>query len=558
MAPNGGNAITFTEVDDLNNPVSTFIYSELHSEPSSRDGLRNGIEGRVDIAHSSSASTPWSVKSLQNLLIDVFLPTGYPHSVSEDYIPYQLFDSLQAFSSSIAGLLSSRAVLQGVGVGNADASPTSALLLHILQDTSGRIATILFAHRVGTALEPECKMYRFAADIFNDLAMVLDCLSPMIPAGVSRVTVLSAAGVLRALCGVAGGSSKASLSAHFAKWGNLAEVNAKDSSQETVISLVGMLVGSLVVSHITSFTATWLTLLALLTLHLSLNYAAVRSVQMTTLNRQRANIVFSSMLSSDASFAALQTSTLSQEQSGGAVADHQTNPRKLRPQAQQKPLLQTPSPADVSRQERIFDASSLLKWYPHHTPHLHSDGQVQAAPAPEALGKCEIGVSLGQFMATSSSPTSSGSLKTALPLATLASLFSDEDYILVFTFPQGRRGRGSAKILLKQHATSKTHLKAWMHALLAARLCTDEHATCVSSPSLSSSKQQGVREKERNSSSTDERIIAILEKTLRFLNEFSRFEGYIEALRDAGWEVDGDAGVSALETRIERRVVVVS
>lgn len=114
----------------------------------------------------------------------------------------------------------------GVGVGNASASPTSALLLHILQDTSGRIATILFAHRVGTALEPECKMYRLAADVFNDFAMILDCLSPMIPSGSCRVGVLSTAGVLRALCGVSGGSSKASLSAHFAKWGNLAEVNA--------------------------------------------------------------------------------------------------------------------------------------------------------------------------------------------------------------------------------------------------------------------------------------------------------------------------------------------
>lgn len=56
--------------------------------------------------------------------------------------------------------------------------------------------------------------------------MVLDCLSPLVPAGVGRVGVLSLAGVLRALCGVAGGSSKASLSAHFARWGNLAEVNA--------------------------------------------------------------------------------------------------------------------------------------------------------------------------------------------------------------------------------------------------------------------------------------------------------------------------------------------
>jgi hypothetical protein len=87
------------------------------------------------------------------------------------------------------------------------------------------MATILFAHRLGTALEPECKMYRLAADIFNDTAMVLDCLSPVFPKPL-RVAVLSFASCLRALCGVCAGSSKASLSAHFAKAGNLGEVNA--------------------------------------------------------------------------------------------------------------------------------------------------------------------------------------------------------------------------------------------------------------------------------------------------------------------------------------------
>lgn len=114
----------------------------------------------------------------------------------------------------------------GVGVGNPTASPTTALLLHTLQDTTSRLATIAFAYRIGTALEPECKRYRLAADVFNDLGMVLNCLSPMVPAGFARVCVLSAAGVLTALCGVAGGSSKATLSAHFARGGNLAEVNA--------------------------------------------------------------------------------------------------------------------------------------------------------------------------------------------------------------------------------------------------------------------------------------------------------------------------------------------
>jgi Vitamin B6 photo-protection and homoeostasis len=62
--------------------------------------------------------------------------------------------------------------------------------------------------------------------VFNDVAMVLDCLSPLVGIRAGRVAILSGAGVLRALCGVAAGSSKASLSAHFSKWGNIAELNA--------------------------------------------------------------------------------------------------------------------------------------------------------------------------------------------------------------------------------------------------------------------------------------------------------------------------------------------
>lgn len=110
-------------------------------------------------------------------------------------------------------------------MGDANASPTAALLLSVLQESMGRIATILFAHRLGTSLEPECKMYRLAADVFNDTAMVLDCLSPAFPKA-TRVLILSFSSVLRSLCGVCAGSAKASLSAHFAKRGNLGELNA--------------------------------------------------------------------------------------------------------------------------------------------------------------------------------------------------------------------------------------------------------------------------------------------------------------------------------------------
>ncbi|TKA71199.1 hypothetical protein B0A49_06127 [Cryomyces minteri] len=185
----------------------------------------------------------------------------------------------------------------------------------------GRIATILFAHKLGTSLEPEAKMYRLAADVFNDTAMILDCLSPAFPK-LARVLILSSSSVLRALCGVAAGSSKASLSAHFAKWGNLGELNAKDSSQETVVSLMGMLAGSLVVSWVSSPLATWSTLLLLLSIHLATNHAAVRAVSMRTLNRQRANLVFSHLIEDD----------------------------------------EVLTPEEVSKKERIFDWDGVVRW----------------------------------------------------------------------------------------------------------------------------------------------------------------------------------------------------
>ncbi|EAU36182.1 predicted protein [Aspergillus terreus NIH2624] len=402
------NRITFTEVDEVNHPTATYIYSA------------DGQNGRVDIVLPPHNSQTWSLRALKTLLIEVFLPAGYPHSVTDDYTAYQIFDSLQAFSSSIAGLLSSRAVLQGVGVGNPNASPTSALLLHILQDTSGRLATILFAHRVGTALQPECKSYRLAADLFNDLAMILDCLSPAAPAGAPRVAVLSAAGVLRALCGVAG----------------------------------------------------------------ALNYAAVRAVQMTSLNRQRANIVFATLLDADPALRAL------------ALAPQVSGP------ADGRGVL---SPAQVAAREAIFERDGVLRW----------SSAAAAGPAP-VLGVCRIGVSVGEFLRWLG-----GAGRAGVPLGRLQEAFRAEAYIL---FLAG----GNAAILLKRGCTPRAQLKAWMHALLAARVLGDMH----------------------EAGDETERAFGVVESTLRFLDQ-TRVDGYLDALTRAGWDVD----LAALETRPGRRII---
>ena len=164
------------------------------------------------------------------------MPVGFPNSVSSDYLAYQTYDSLQAFFSTITSLLANRALLQGLGVGDANSSATFAMLLTILKDAMSRIATIVFAQRFGLRIEPDAKRYRFLADLFNDTAFFLELYSPYFGSW-GKILALTTGEALRALCGVAAGASKAALSMHFAKQDNLAELNAKEASQETAVGL---------------------------------------------------------------------------------------------------------------------------------------------------------------------------------------------------------------------------------------------------------------------------------------------------------------------------------
>lgn len=75
--------------------------------------LKNNSQNTV-----SQSATRLSFESVKALFISVFLPNGYPHSVSDDYVSYQVFDTLQALASSLNGALATEAVLRGAGVGD--------------------------------------------------------------------------------------------------------------------------------------------------------------------------------------------------------------------------------------------------------------------------------------------------------------------------------------------------------------------------------------------------------------------------------------------------------
>ncbi|XP_014297779.1 RUS family member 1 isoform X1 [Microplitis demolitor] len=223
--------------------------------------------------------------NFKSFLKEIFLPQGFPHSVHPDYISYQISDTIQAFASTILGTLTTHSILQSVGVGESTATSSAAAISWILKDGTGMIGRILFTWWKSTELDAQCKKWRLTADILNDLAMGIELTLPYTPSSVVTI-LLCLSTAMKSIVGVAGGATRAALTQHQALVGNLADVSAKDASQETFINLIGSFVGIFILTY---FPNTFLIemYIFLVTVHIYANYFAVKALTFNTLNENR-------------------------------------------------------------------------------------------------------------------------------------------------------------------------------------------------------------------------------------------------------------------------------
>ncbi len=227
-----------------------------------------------------------------NFFRDVFLPQGFPESVTEDYLEYQLWDTIQAFASSITGTLATEAVLKGVGVGDKNATALAATVTWLLKDGTGMVGRILFAWARGTELDCDSKRWRLFADLLNDAAILTDLLAPAEILKPFFTYVVCVSSFCRSLVGVAGGATRAALTQHQARRNNLADVSAKDGSQETLVNLSALLCSLLLIQFVSGKPMlVWLLFFVFTGLHLFANYRAVRALRMDTLNLRRFQLV---------------------------------------------------------------------------------------------------------------------------------------------------------------------------------------------------------------------------------------------------------------------------
>lgn len=179
------------------------------------------------------------------------------------------------------------ALLQGAGVGSASASALAAALQWILRDGVGMLTSVLFAVRYATYFGEYVKEWRLFADVINDVGLLLDMVSALVPPE-AYVYVLCCSAVCKALCGVAAGTTKLCVTNHFCLRNNASDVSAKEGTQETAVTLVGLISGMLITTLFDSNrTFAWISFIVLTALHVYANFKAVRSLNFSTVNRSR-------------------------------------------------------------------------------------------------------------------------------------------------------------------------------------------------------------------------------------------------------------------------------
>lgn len=263
------------------------------------------------------------IQNIKTTLRIIFLPLNYPDSVHPGYIQYQFYDSLQGLCSYLRSIASTTAVLSAAGVGDSQATVTSAVITWATNDGCAMIGGLIFSYYASGYFDSNVKEWRLFADVINDVGLTLEMFLPHLDKSYIPVVSMIAA-LCKVMCGTAAGATKSCITQHFAK-DNIADLTAKESIQETFVSLMGMILGislakslqtmqrsSIVLASSTKegsewegdillfssdwwyihspMIATWLVFGILTWIHIWSNYIAVKMLKLRTLNRIRLKV----------------------------------------------------------------------------------------------------------------------------------------------------------------------------------------------------------------------------------------------------------------------------
>ncbi len=258
----------------------------------------NNAEYEVQLGLNGVIGPP-RTKSNRSRLVDLFyatfLPVGYPGTVREGYVRYQLWDLFQGLCTYLRMTLAVKALLEGLGVGDAEASVIGGSLLWVAKDGTQMLASLVFSYFSATEMGLHVRQWRLFADVANDIGLTLNVSAPLFGPWFLLVTCMGSA--FMAVTGVCAHATKTSISEHFAL-ASLSDCVTKEGTQETGVQLIGLVGGAFIVKWLgeqqeeDKIVRLWSVFTVLTALHMYANMRAVATLRFHYVNEIRFRLLF--------------------------------------------------------------------------------------------------------------------------------------------------------------------------------------------------------------------------------------------------------------------------
>ena len=232
----------FNEAETTTTPATT---TTRKVKMAKRQPSLNNDDENIDNSSSSSSSSSSFTSQFRAQFKRIFLPDGFPNTVSRDYLPWLKWQMLSLFFRDVLEVLSAQSLLVAVGmdVNQANAAaPVAGAAKWVLKDGTGGLATLALGALNTKKFDENPKFFWSTANSLEDVSRAMELLTPLFP---SHFLLIAGTATFVRSAALTGRSSliNGTFMTHFSRNENAGDIRTKLEVQGRWLQIAALPVG---------------------------------------------------------------------------------------------------------------------------------------------------------------------------------------------------------------------------------------------------------------------------------------------------------------------------
>ena len=222
--------------------TTTTVTTTRKVKMAKRQPSLNNDDKNIDNSSSSSSSF---TSQFRAQFKRIFLPDGFPNTVSRDYLPWLKWQMLSLFFRDVLEVLSAQSLLVAVGmdVNQANAAaPVAGAAKWVLKDGTGGLATLALGALNTKKFDENPKFFWSTANSLEDVSRAMELLTPLFP---SHFLLIAGTATFVRSAALTGRSSliNGTFMTHFSRNENAGDIRTKLEVQGRWLQIAALPVG---------------------------------------------------------------------------------------------------------------------------------------------------------------------------------------------------------------------------------------------------------------------------------------------------------------------------